>query len=152
MTRARARILHTFRFGLRSSKRTAALHSIECSNSPPFPLRAGVGISSVPRARSPLGSSTSRASAASFVRAALEEGPQRSSIGARKKLAYSSAMTMRAQSSSPKREKSTITVKKRATHDPAVERVAARTEIPMEESIAWRRCGRPPGACANAWT
>ena len=52
---------------------------------------------------------------------------------------------MRAQSSRPKREKSTITVKKSATHDPAVESVAARTEIPIEESIAWSRCGRPPG-------
>ena len=65
----------------------AQFHSNECSNSPPLPFCAGVDISSIPRARSPLGSSTTRASAASFVRAALEEGPQRSSIGARKKLA-----------------------------------------------------------------
>ena len=48
---------------------------------------------------------------------------------------------MSAQSSRPKREKSTITVKKSATHDPAVERVAARTEMPMEASIAWRDMG-----------
>ena len=64
-------------------------HAVACPGSPPLPLTwaglgAGLGISSVPRARSPLVSS--RASAASPVRAA-EEGPKRSSMGARKKLA-----------------------------------------------------------------
>ena len=57
-------------------------HAVACPGSPPLPLTwAGLGISSVPRARSPLCSS--RASAASPVRAA-EEGPKRRSVGARK--------------------------------------------------------------------
>eukprot|EP00966_Prymnesium_polylepis_P029587 687370-Prymnesium_polylepis.2 len=51
----------------------------------------------------------------------------------------------------PNDEKRTIVVKKRKTHDAAVESAPDKTEMPTEVSADARRSADEPGACVKAW-